>query len=132
MALFENLILTLIKILSVIFAGGLVLYFDGIIFSGGKEWRKGIQNAFLTIRKGYLYFLANIVAMVIVGYFLERLIAWILFTYRKYFLPTLILFMVLLYFYYLQKYTKKGLRRWNVLFWSIFVLLVYFLFWKYF
>lgn len=128
----ENLIDKLIPILSIVFSAGLVLYFDGLIFSGGKGWVKGMKNAFQTINKGFFYFLANIVGIIIASYFLEKLISWVLFTYKIFFLPTIILLLSLLYFYYLNKYTKKGLKRWRVPIIILIVIGIYFLFGNFF
>jgi len=131
MSTINDFIIGLIPIISVVFSAGLVLYADGVIFSGGKGWRKGLKNVFETINKGFLYFLANVVAMVVVGYFLEKLIKGVLITYQTFFLPIILLFLSLLYFYYLKQYTKKGLKRWRVLIISLLIIAIFILFGKY-
>ena len=124
----EGIIVSLIPYLSTVLAAGIVLYFDGLIFSGGEGWVKGLKNTFETFNKGFLYFLGNIIVMLVVGYFLQDIIQTVLFTYKTYFLPLVFQSLVLIYIYYLHTYSKGGALRLNVIILEILVLITFYLF----
>ncbi len=123
---------SLIQIISIVISAGLVLYFDGFLFSGGKGWVKGLGNAFRSANKGFLYFFANIIAMIVAGYYLEKFIRWILLSFMKYFIPIILSCIALIYFYYLINYTKKGLKNLSVLIIILVIVILFFIFYKFF
>lgn len=127
----DDIIIPLIPYFSMVLAGGVVLYFDGIIFSGGKGWVKGLENTFKTLNKGFLYFLANIIAMLVAGYFLQVIIQSILLRYRTYFLPVVLQSLLLIYVYYLHMYSKKGFLRLNVIIFQIIVVIIFYIFYTF-
>ena len=64
----DKLTISLIYPISIILAAGIILYFDGLLFSGGKGWVKGIKETFTSFNKGFLFFMANIIGMIVIGY----------------------------------------------------------------
>ena len=126
----DNIIVKIIPYFSMVLAGGIVLYFDGLIFSGGKGWVKGLKNTFETSNKGFMYFLANIIILLIAGYLLQILIQNILFTNREYFIPLILQLMLIIYVYYLHTYTKKGFLRSTTIVFQIVILVIFHLFSK--
>lgn len=124
----DEIFQAIIPYFSMIMAGAMVLYFDGLIFSGGKGWVKGLKNTFESLNKGFIYFLANIILMLIAGFILQELIQSILFTYKKYFIPLLFQISLIIYIYYLHAYSKKGFIRSNVIIFQLLILLIFYLF----
>ncbi|MFH0860289.1 MAG: hypothetical protein V1921_03740 [Candidatus Altiarchaeota archaeon] len=124
----NNIIDPLIPYLSILLAGGIVLYFDGLLFSGGKGWVKGFKNTFETLNKGFKYFLLNIFAMLVAGYVLQLIIQNILFTYKRFFIPLISQFLLLIYVYYLKTYSKKGALRWSVIVLELLVVAIFYVF----
>jgi len=123
----DKVISDLIPYIATILSAGIVLYFDGIIFSGGKGWVKGLKNTFETLNKGFMYFLANIIVMLVVGFLLKGVIEKLLFTHKTYFLPLLLQAFVLMYVYYLHEHSKGGALKRSVIILELIVILFFYI-----
>ena len=127
----DKIVVEIIPYFSMVLAGGIVLYFDGLIFSGGKGWVKGLKNTFETFNKGFVYFLVNIILLLIFGYLLQILIQNILFSNIEYFIPVVLQLILFVYIYYLHTYSKKKFIWQPVIVLQIFILVIFYLFSKF-